>query len=127
MKHALLKSLVTQLLATLRAEQRFYKLDDKYAIAVQLGEGWYRLIEDSAEYARLSVHRLEKYESGERVEVEWGCIAFESLPARLLGKVAEIKGIVEKWNLGEIDDLPPSTMEDFLKVEAPGRRRLRRS
>lgn len=126
MKHALLKSLVTQLLATLRAEQRFYKLDDEYAIAVQLIDVFFHL-EDSAEYARLSVHRLEKYESGERVEVEWGCIAFESLPARLLGKVAEIKGIVEKWNLGEIDDLPPSTMEDFLKVEAPGRRRLRRS
>ena len=122
-----LKKQWQEMVLALKASERFYSLDDNHAIHVELNVGRF-------EAERLTAHCLlyERIEEkrGDEVLVDWDCIDLDSLPARLLGRVVEIKTTIERWNANELDELPPSTTTNFLREQeqrmAARRRRYRR-
>lgn len=107
--------------------ERFYALDDNHAVNVRLDAGLY--FEPERITACLEIYQRVEEKRGDLVEVEWDCIEMDALPARLLGRIAEFKALVEKWNTDELAELPPSTCPDFLAPQRERRnerRRLRR-
>lgn len=137
MKLDQLKKLFTELLEGTASARRFYKLDDTFALCVDLSPSRRR---DIPETLTAHVTAYQKHVTPMRVQevdgaikdvedVDWECIDYETLPAKLLGRLAEIKSMVEKWNANEADDLPPSTMENFLAttdwISRRSRRRVR--
>jgi len=119
-----LKKQWADMVASMKASERFYALDDGYAIMVKLDNDGDRLT------ARVTIYQKIEERRGHELEVDWDCIDLESLPARLIGRVVETKMLVERWNANELDELPPSTTADFLAEQyerRDARRRLRRN
>lgn len=122
MQNTQLKKMWTEMVLALKQSERFYALDDNHAVHVELNVGRFdehRLTGHVAIMAKVEEKR------GDEVEIDWDHIDMESLPARLLGRVVEIKTTVERWNAGELEDLPPSTITNFL-AEQEERRNSRR-
>ena len=110
----------------LKSAERHYALDENHAVHVELTPV-------HADPAQLKAHVMlyERIEEklGDLVEVDWDNVDLDSLPARVLMRVVEIKSLVERWNLGEIPELPASTSPDFLadrEARRLARRRMRR-
>ncbi len=124
-----IKKIWSDTVAEMKKSERFYTLDDTRAVAVKIDLDLYDLTDLKA-----NVHIYERYEDkrGDSVEAGWDCIDLDSVPARVLGQVVEIKMNVERWNKNELDDLPPSTSPDFLaedearRVASRNARRRRR-
>jgi len=115
-----LKRQWSEIVSMLKLAERFYALDDAHAIRVQIRMDE-ELVASTQIYQRIEERR------GDRVEIDWDYIDLDAVPARLLGRVVEIKMIVERFNAGELADLPPSTTPDFLaeREERRMRRRMR--
>jgi hypothetical protein len=115
-----LKKQWAEMVAALRASERFYALDDGYAIMVKIDD-----IDDRLT-ARVTIFQKIEERRGDELEIDWDCIDLESLPARLIGRVVETKMLVERWNADELDELPPSTTVNFLAEQQDRRDRRRR-
>jgi hypothetical protein len=118
-----LKKQWAEMVASMKSSERFYALDDGYAIMVKLDD-----IDDRLT-ARVAIFQKIEERRGDELEIDWDCIDLESLPARLIGRVVETKMLVERWNADELDELPPSTTKNFLaeqEVRREARRRYRR-
>lgn len=115
-----LKKQWAEMVAAMKASERFYALDDGYAIMVKLDD-----IDDRLT-ARVAIFQKIEERRGSEVEIDWDCIDLESLPARLIGRVVETKMLVERWNADELDELPPSTTTNFLAEQEDRRDRRRR-
>ena len=123
MKSQLLRKLWAELVEGMVAAQRHYILDDKYAASVSIGPVG---CEAERLSAQLQVFERLPAEPEDNVPEEWDCIDLDSLPARLLGRVAEYKVAVERWNANELDELPPSTAPNFLAAQEERRLARRR-
>lgn len=115
------RTLWAETVAALKKSERHYALDDTHALHVELMPTH---LDPDRLRAHVAIYERIEERRGESVEVDWDQIDMDGLPARLLMRVVEIKTLVERWNSTELDELPPSTMPDFL--EAQNSRRLAR-
>lgn len=109
-----LRTLWSQITEALNASRRFYKLDDTYAVHVSVEPSGFN---GDHLRAALSIHERTPAQPEDNGTVYWDGIDLETLPARLLGRVAEYKVLVERYNANELDEFPASTMENFLEPQ----------
>lgn len=124
MKTSILRKLWAEIVEGLAAAKRHYSLDDKHAIQIEIILSGFDSDQMSA---HMTLHERMPADSGD--PEEWDCVDLDSLPARLLGRVAEYKVLVERWNANELEEFPPSTTANFLAAQEArqrDRRHLRR-
>lgn len=126
MQYKLLKQMFVSLISAVTDHQRFYALDDNHIAVVRLS-GYIGIdAEPDDRVPGICVLRRHVDQRGDDQEINWEAVDLENLPARHLVRFAELRGTVEKWIAGDIDDLPASTVADPLKDEERGGRGRRR-
>jgi hypothetical protein len=103
-----------ELVLALKKTERHYALGENYAIHVEISP---RFLHEDTLIARLGVFERVEERHGDLVEVDWEGVDLDQVPAKFLGRVVEIKMLVEKWNASELDELPPSTTDDFMAAQ----------
>ena len=117
MRQSDLLKTVSSYVAELEKIDRFIKLDDNHIAVIDVmlfkqRRGRRDDDEDIAPHARVSVFERDVDDGGKVTADEWSCVDFESCDSRLLGRVAELTAMCEKWSRDELDDLPVSTADD---------------
>jgi hypothetical protein len=115
--------------ALLRAARRDYALDDTMVFCVRPCRTiWRKRVPGGVEESA----KIELETNVALREDEFSSVSLESdhVTVLALSRVLEIKGTLEKWKRGELDELPPSTFsftDDDAEyvVEGRGRRRRR--
>ena len=115
MRQSDLLKTVSSYVAELDNIDRFVKIDDNHIAVLDVvlfKHPRRRRDEDILEpHARVSVFERE-LDDNDKVTDDWSCIDLGEADSRLLGRVAELTAMCEKWNRNEADDLPPSTADD---------------
>lgn len=122
MQYKLLKQMLASLSNTLMENQRCYALDDNHVALLTLGGYLHAEVEpDDHRPPRLNIYQRHVEQRGDEKEISWESIDLESLSGRHLVQFAELRGMVEKWVAGELDELPISTA-DYAKIITRPRR-----